>query len=104
MAPTPHPSPLPREREPVFQGIDGHCSEPGSLADVRKTPPCEALKGGTSSVSISSFQESSPRGLFRGTPMTGSHLVELHPKPFLDGLRGLRTEPDCQTHSDHRAG
>ncbi len=48
MAPTPHPSPLPREREPVFQGIDGCCSEAGtlpSLADVRKTPPCEAREG-----------------------------------------------------------
>jgi hypothetical protein len=44
VAPTPHPSPLPREREPVFPGIDGPCSEVGTLASldaVRKTPPCE---------------------------------------------------------------
>ena len=44
MAPTPHPSPLPWEREPVFQGIAGPCSEAGTLASlavVRKTPPCE---------------------------------------------------------------
>ena len=33
------------------------------------------------------------RRLFRGTPMTGSHLVEMRPKPFLDGLRGLEPSP-----------
>ncbi len=52
MSPTPHPSPLPQEREPVFQGIDGPCSQTGTLASlavVRKTPSLWALrKGGTS--------------------------------------------------------
>ena len=43
MALAPHPSPLPREREPVTC-IGRSCAVAGpmaSLADVRKTPPCE---------------------------------------------------------------
>jgi hypothetical protein len=51
VAPTPHPDPLPKEREPVFPGIDGHCSEAGtvtSLAVVRKSPPCEQSAPGKS--------------------------------------------------------
>jgi hypothetical protein len=33
------------------------------------------------------------RRLFRGTPITGSHLVEMRPKPFLDGSCGLEPSP-----------